>query len=178
MVGPNATGKSTLGKLLAGLVKEDGGTVRVEGKKLASGRRRGRIWYIMQDLDSQLFGESVRDELLCGQKATPERTARADEVLDALGLGALADRHPATLSGGQKQRVSIARALVGEPAILLADEPTGALDRASGQEVLKLFGKLNSMGHTIVMITHDLNVAKSAGRIVHIIDGELSEDEN
>ena len=64
------------------------------------------------------------------------------------------------------------------PAILLADEPTGALDRASGQEVLKLFGKLNSMGHTIVMITHDLNVAKSAGRIVHIIDGELSEDEN
>lgn len=67
---------------------------------------------------------------------------------------------------------------MGEPAILLADEPTGALDRASGQEVLKLFGKLNSMGHTIVMITHDLNVAKSAGRIVHIIDGELSEDEN
>ena len=83
---------------------------------------------------------------------------------------------PAELSGGQKQRVSIARALVGEPALLLADEPTGALDSVSGQEVLKLFGKLNGMGNTIVMITHDLNVAKAAGRIVHIVDGRLSEE--
>jgi len=83
---------------------------------------------------------------------------------------------PSELSGGQKQRVSIARALVGEPALLLADEPTGALDSVSGQEVLKLFGQLNEMGHTIVMITHDMNVAAHAKRIVHIIDGVLTED--
>ena len=142
VVGPNATGKSTLGKLLAGLVKEDGGTVRVEGKKLASGRRRGRIWYIMQDLDSQLFGESVRDELLCGQKATPERTARADEVLDALGLGALADRHPATLSGGQKQRLALGVALMHDASVIVLDEPTSGLDgksmRSVGRQIEKL----------------------------------------
>ena len=83
---------------------------------------------------------------------------------------------PAELSGGQKQRASVARALVGNPALLLADEPTGALDSSSGKEVLKLFEKLNDMGNTIVMITHDLNVARAAGRIVHIIDGQLSED--
>ncbi len=77
------------------------------------------------------------------------------------------------MSGGQKQRVSIARALASKPALLLADEPTGALDTASGQEVLKLFCELNDMGNTIVMITHDLNVAKSAKRIVKIVDGEL-----
>ena len=82
---------------------------------------------------------------------------------------------PSELSGGQKQRVSIARALVGKPSILLADEPTGALDSASGKDVLKLFKELNEMGNTIVMITHDLNVAQSAGRIVKIIDGRLYE---
>ena len=83
---------------------------------------------------------------------------------------------PNELSGGQQQRVAIARALVGGPKLLLADEPTGALDSATGKEVLKLFGELNDMGHTIVMITHDLNVAKSARRIVRIVDGELFEE--
>ena len=82
---------------------------------------------------------------------------------------------PNELSGGQKQRVSIARALAGQPAILLADEPTGALDSASGRDVLNLFEKLHGMGNTIVMITHDLNVAQYARRIVHIVDGRLSE---
>ena len=91
-----------------------------------------------------------------------------------LGLVHRLDHRPNELSGGQKQRVSIARALASEPAILLADEPTGALDRASGQEVLKLFRQLNEMGNTIVMITHDLNVAKAAQRIVKIVDGQLS----
>ena len=104
-----------------------------------------------------------------------EAEEKCMDTIRLLGIDHRLRHKPSELSGGQKQRVSIARALVGEPAILLADEPTGALDRSSGQEVLKLFRKLNSMGHTIVMITHDLNVAKSAGRIVNIIDGELSE---
>ena len=98
------------------------------------------------------------------------------DTIRLLGIDHRLQHKPAELSGGQKQRASIARALVGNPALLLADEPTGALDSSSGKEVLKLFEKLNDMGNTIVMITHDLNVAKAAGRIVHIIDGRLSED--
>lgn len=98
------------------------------------------------------------------------------ETVELLGLSDRLLHKPSELSGGQKQRVSIARALVGEPSILLADEPTGALDQNSGKEVLKLFQKLNDMGNTIVMITHDLNVAQSAKRIVNIVDGRLYEN--
>lgn len=97
------------------------------------------------------------------------------DTIKLLGIDHRLKHKTSELSGGQKQRVSIARALVGEPAILLADEPTGALDSSSGKDVLKLFKDLNDMGHTIVMITHDLNVAKAAGRIVHIIDGRMEE---
>ena len=92
-----------------------------------------------------------------------------------LGLSDRLNHKPSELSGGQQQRVAIARALVSEPAVLLADEPTGALDTRSGEEVLKLFGKLNKMGHTIVMITHDLEVAKAARRTVRIVDGMVFE---
>lgn len=98
------------------------------------------------------------------------------DTIKLLGIDHRLMHKPSELSGGQKQRASIARALVGSPALLLADEPTGALDSSSGKEVLKLFRKLNDMGNTIVMITHDLNVAKEAGRIVHIVDGRLYED--
>ena len=96
-------------------------------------------------------------------------------TIKLLGLDHRIEHKPNELSGGQKQRVSIARALVGRPAILLADEPTGALDQNSGKEVLKLFQELNEMGNTIVMITHDLGVAQSAKRIVRIVDGRLFE---
>lgn len=95
------------------------------------------------------------------------------DTIEMLGLKERINHKPNELSGGQKQRVAIARALVGEPAILLADEPTGALDSKSGKEVLKLFRKLNDMGNTIVMITHDLEVAKAARRVVKIVDGEI-----
>jgi putative ABC transport system ATP-binding protein len=97
------------------------------------------------------------------------------ETIRMLGLSDRLNHKPSELSGGQQQRVAIARALVSEPAVLLADEPTGALDTSSGEEVLKLFGKLNKMGHTIVMITHDLEVAKAAGRTVKIVDGMVFE---
>lgn len=113
--------------------------------------------------------------------SSPETVSVAAEercmnTIRHLGIHDRLRHKPSELSGGQKQRVSIARALVGEPAILLADEPTGALDSTTGREVLKLFKELNDMGHTIVMITHDRNVAAAAGRIVHIIDGRLRED--
>lgn len=100
------------------------------------------------------------------------------DTIEMLGLKERINHKPNELSGGQKQRVAIARALVGEPAILLADEPTGALDSKSGKEVLKLFRKLNDMGNTIVMITHDLEVAKAAKRVVKIVDGEIFAVEN
>lgn len=106
---------------------------------------------------------------------TKEAEEKCMDTIRLLGLDHRLKHKPSELSGGQKQRVSIARALVGEPAILLADEPTGALDNSSGKDVLKIFKDLNDMGHTIVMITHDLNVAKSAGRIIHIVDGYLKE---
>jgi putative ABC transport system ATP-binding protein len=99
------------------------------------------------------------------------------ETIEMLGLAERLNHKPNELSGGQKQRVAIARALVGQPSILLADEPSGALDSKMGKEVLKLFGKLNSMGNTIVMITHDLEVAKAAERVVRIVDGRLYAEE-
>ena len=105
------------------------------------------------------FGESVRDELLCGQKATPERTARADEVLDALGLGALADRHPATLSGGQKQRLALGVALMHDASVIVLDEPTSGLDGKSMRSVGRQIEKLAHEGRVILMITHDVDEA-------------------
>lgn len=104
-----------------------------------------------------------------------EAAEQGMDIIKLLGLDHRLEHRPSELSGGQKQRVSIARALVGNPAILLADEPTGALDSNSGKEVLRLFQELNNMGNTIVMITHDINVARVAGRIVCIVDGRLSD---
>ena len=105
--------------------------------------------------------------------STKEAEEKCMPVIEMLGLSHRLNHKAVELSGGQKQRVSIARALVGQPALLLADEPTGALDTSSGKDVLALFKQLHELGNTIVMITHDLNVAKSAERIVHIIDGCL-----
>ena len=104
-----------------------------------------------------------------------ERRRRAEEMLERVGLSDRMDHFPNQLSGGQQQRVAIARALVGNPTLLLADEPTGALDQKTGRQVMALFEALNAEGRTIVMITHDMNIAKYARRVVHIIDGELTE---
>lgn len=106
-----------------------------------------------------------------------EAEEKCMDTIKLLGLSERLEHKPNELSGGQKQRVSIARALVGNPVILLADEPTGALDTNSGKDVLELFRKINQMGNTIVMITHDLNVAKAANRIVSIVDGVLTEED-
>ena len=107
--------------------------------------------------------------------APGERKRRAREMLERVGLSDRMHHMPNQLSGGQQQRVAIARALVGNPALLLADEPTGALDQKTGRQVMELLDELNREGHTIVMITHDMNIAAYAGRVVHIIDGELTE---
>ena len=104
-----------------------------------------------------------------------ERSRRAWELLDRVGLSDRMEHYPNQLSGGQQQRVAIARALAGNPTLLLADEPTGALDQKTGKQVMALFRELNDEGRTIIMITHDMNIARNARRVVHIIDGELTE---
>ena len=104
-----------------------------------------------------------------------QRTERAKQMLRRVGLETRMHHYPNQLSGGQQQRVAIARALVTHPTLLLADEPTGALDQKTGQQVMELFQALNDEGHTIIMITHDLNIARRAHRVVHIIDGEITE---
>jgi putative ABC transport system ATP-binding protein len=113
--------------------------------------------------------------LLYSGVARSRRRERASAVLDSVGLAGRADFCPATLSGGERQRVAIARALAAGPALLLADEPTGNLDRSTAEAIVDLFGQLNAAGQTIVVITHDPMVAERAGRRLHILDGVLSE---
>lgn len=177
VVGPNAAGKSTLGKILSGLVKEDSGTVSYMGKRLKPSGRRGFVWYIMQDLDSQLFGEDLIDELLTGQKVTPERKQKAEEILRELDLTSLKEQHPATLSGGQKQRLALGVALMNEAPVLILDEPTSGLDGKNMRKVSAQIKRLASKGHIILMITHDLECALSTcNRALHIREGRLVDD--
>ena len=187
IVGDSGSGKSTLIKLIMKELNPTEGTIIVNGQNLNRMKHRNIAKYrrglgvVFQDfrlLKDRNIYENIAFALRVTETPTRVIKKKVPAALSLVGLAQKYKSFPKELSGGEQQRVAIARAIVNDPAILLADEPTGALDRASGQEVLKLFGKLNSMGHTIVMITHDLNVAKSAGRIVHIIDGELSEDEN
>lgn len=148
--------------------------------KELTGIRNKEIGFIFQKyhlISTYTVLQNIVMPLLMRGMGFAEATEQCRDTIKMLGLEERLEHKPAELSGGQQQRVAIARALVGEPALLLADEPTGALDTSSGAEVLKLFNRLHNMGHTIVMITHDLEVAKSAKRIVRIIDGELHEDE-
>ena len=140
--------------------------------------RNKEIGFIFQNyqlIPTYNIMQNIIMPLIIRGMTSEEATAQCQDIVKLLGIDNRLEHKPNELSGGQRQRVSIARALVGKPAILPADEPTGALDSNSGKEVLKLFQELNDMGNTIVMITHDLNVAKTAKRIVHIIDGELKE---
>lgn len=149
-------------------------------KKLTSIRNE-KIGFIFQNyhlIPTYTVIQNVIMPLLMRGYEHEEAQEMCMDTIEMLGLKERINHKPNELSGGQKQRVAIARALVGEPAILLADEPTGALDSKSGKEVLKLFRKLNDMGNTIVMITHDLEVAKAAKRVVKIVDGEIFAVEN
>ena len=145
---------------------ENGGKIMISMKNINKSYQLIPTYNILQNIIMTLVVRGM---------SSAQATEECVEVIHLLGIDNRLRHKPSELSGGQKQRASIARALVGKPAVLLADEPTGALDRATGQEVLRLFRHLNEMGNTIVMITHDLQVAGYAGRIVHIIDGELNE---
>ena len=187
VMGPSGSGKSTLLNLIAGLDRPTGGQVRVGGERvdtlsetgLARFRRRqvGMIFQFFNLLDDMTVLDNV---LLPAQLAglpTAKARARADELLTALRIGPHRNAYPARLSGGERQRVAIARALVNRPALLLADEPTGALDTATGEEIGELLLDLNSSGQTLILVTHNPDLAaRYARRVIEIVDGRVASD--
>jgi len=186
IMGPSGSGKSTLLNLIAGLDKPTSGTVTVAGQRIdalgesALARFRARHVGIIFQFFNLLDDLTVQDNvLLPAQLAGASRRrarARAGELLARLGIDGQRDQYPARLSGGQRQRVAIARALVNTPELLLADEPTGALDSATGQEIGRLLTELNAAGQTLVLVTHDPALAtRYAARTIQIVDGRLAD---
>jgi putative ABC transport system ATP-binding protein len=185
VMGPSGCGKSTLLNVIAGLDAVDEGVIEIAGERI-DGRdedwlakfRRANIGFVFQFFNL-LDGVSALDNLVMpGVLAGMKRRAaesRARDLLDLLGLGDRTRQVPAVLSGGQRQRLAIARALVNEPTLLLADEPTGALDSEGGLEVLELFRRLHDDGQTIVMVTHSEDVAAGASRVVRMRDGRITQ---
>ena len=186
VLGPSGSGKSTLMNIIGCMDKPDSGTYCLDGipihtvsEKQLTAVRNEKIGYVFQKyhlIPTYNVLQNIVMPLLVRGMSLKEAEKSSMDTIRMLGLEDRMHHKPRELSGGQQQRVAIARALVGEPALLLADEPTGALDQNSGKEVLKLFHRLNEMGNTIVMITHDLSVAQNARRIVRIVDGELFDD--
>ena len=185
VLGPSGSGKSTLMNIIGCLDTASSGTYILDGRliedmtetELADTRSK-KIGFVFQN--SQLLGrmtalKNVELPLIYAGVGPKERRERALAILKRVGLEDRVNYRPNQLSGGQQQRVAIARALVTDPTILLADEPTGALDQKTGKQIMELFSELNAEGRTIIMITHDMNIAAHARRVVHIIDGELTE---
>lgn len=185
ILGPSGSGKTTLMNIIGCMDVMDSGEYYLDGMAIHATEeddltdvRNQKIGFIFQNyqlIPTYNVMQNIIMPLVMRGMTYKEAEKECMEIIKLLGLEHRVNHRPSELSGGQKQRVSIARALVGKPAILLADEPTGALDQSSGKDVLKLFKELNEMGNTIVMITHDLNVAQSAKRIVNIVDGEMFE---
>jgi putative ABC transport system ATP-binding protein len=185
VMGPSGSGKSTLLNLIAGLDRPTSGTVTVAGRRIdtlgesALARFRARHVGIIFQFFNLLDDLTVEDNvLLPAQLAGASRRAaraRAGELLERMGIEQYRNAYPARMSGGQRQRVAIARALVNQPEVLLADEPTGALDTATGQQIGQLLRELNRRGQTMVLVTHDPALAQRyAARIARIVDGQLA----
>lgn len=186
ILGPSGSGKTTLMNIIGCMDVMDSGEYYLDGMAIhetdefdlteVRNRKIGFIFQNYQLIPTYNIMQNITMPLIMRGMTHKEAEKECQDIVKMLGLSERVQHRPNELSGGQKQRVSIARALAAKPAILLADEPTGALDQSSGKDVLKLFRELNEMGNTIVMITHDLNVAQSAKRIVRIVDGRLYED--
>lgn len=187
IMGPSGCGKSTLMNMIGCLDRPTDGTVYIDEHEISKASddelaviRNRRIGFVFQrfNLLPRLNAvENVELPLLYAHAPENGRRQRAIEVLSIVGVADRANHKPAELSGGQIQKVAIARALVNKPAIILADEPTGNLDSKSGEELMEIFGKLNSMGVTIIMVTHDRDIAQFSKRIIHLKDGRVVEDE-
>ena len=187
IMGPSGCGKSTLLNILGMLDSPDSGSYKFIGENVAgkserelANVRKQNIGFIFQSfnlIDELSVAENVALPLLYQKIPASERAARVQEVLEQVNIAHRADHRPQQLSGGQQQRVAVARAVVTNPKLILADEPTGNLDTTNGEEVLDLLGKLNADGTTIIMVTHDPGHADHAGRVVNMLDGRvLSEN--
>jgi putative ABC transport system ATP-binding protein len=185
VMGPSGCGKSTLLNLVAGLDTPSEGEIILAGDSLAgkdendlARMRRKHIGIVFQFfnlLEGMSVLENVTLPAIIAGSSRKQAESRARDLLDLLGLGDKAKNAPGVLSGGQRQRLAIARALANQPTLLLADEPTGALDSAGGHEVLELFRRLHNDGQTIMMVTHDQDVASAADRIVRMRDGRVED---
>ena len=185
VLGPSGSGKSTLMNIIgcldvptAGEYILDGRLIGSQDEKTLAKIRNQEIGFIFQSfflMQRQTALQNVKLPLIYGDVPEREQNERAAEMLRRVGLEDKMNYYPNQLSGGQQQRVAIARAMCNNPAILLADEPTGALDQKTGRQVMDLFHKINDEGKTIIMITHDANIAAHAKRIVRILDGNIGE---
>jgi putative ABC transport system ATP-binding protein len=187
IMGPSGSGKSTLMHILGLLDTPTDGTYRLDGEEVSALSRRQlahlrnrRIGFIFQNfnlLPRASVQRNVELPLLYAGVGRRERRTRARAALDNVGLGDRRKHRPNQLSGGQRQRAAIARALVTEPSVLMADEPTGNLDQQTGAEILELFNDLQRRGQTLIVVTHDQRVASHAHRVVQIVDGQILTEE-
>ena len=185
IIGPSGSGKSTLMNIIGCLDVADAGSYRLDNLPIEAYSenqlariRNEKIGFVFQqfNLIPKLSAEeNVELPLIYQKMPKAERTKRVTAALERVGLLQRARHLPTELSGGQQQRVAIARAIATHPKLILADEPTGALDSKTSQEIINIFHELNEQGNTIVLITHDNNIARQAARSIHILDGRLSE---
>lgn len=186
IMGPSGSGKSTLMNILGCLDRPTSGSYKLDGLEVATLNddelaltRNKKIGFVFQNfnlLPRITALDNVALPLVYAGVGAKERKERAVEALDSVGLAKRMDHLPNELSGGQRQRVAIARALVNEPTIIMADEPTGALDTKSGDEVMDIFKTLNSYGRTIILVTHEPDIAAHAKRVIHVRDGLIVRD--
>ncbi len=183
IMGESGSGKTTLLNILAALDKPTGGTVCLDGHDLSkikeshiSAFRRDNLGFVFQDfnlLDTFSLEDNIYLPLVLAGKHYTEMRQRLTPIAAQLGIGAILKKYPYEVSGGQKQRAAVARAIITNPRLILADEPTGALDSKSTDELLRLFGEINRGGQTVLMVTHSVKAASHAGRVLFIKDGEV-----
>lgn len=186
IVGPSGSGKSTMMHLVGGLDTPTEGSILVNGEDIATFKdkkmskyRNEKIGFVFQSFNlenTQTAIENVMMPLVFAGVSKKERKERALKALESVGLKDLAKHKPSEMSGGQRQRVSIARALINNPEIIFADEPTGNLDTKTGENIMSIFKELNNKGYTIIMVTHNMDEANKAKRVVQIRDGEITSD--
>ena len=187
LMGPSGCGKSTLLNLIAGLEEVDEGSIDVAGESMSEGseddhaliRRKhsGIVFQFFNLLEGMSVLENVALPAIIAGRNRKAAESRARDLLDLLGIADKASEMPGVLSGGQRQRLAIARALANEPTLLLADEPTGALDSVGGQEVIELLSRLHTAGQTIILVTHDAQVANAADTVLRMRDGRIVSDD-